>query len=63
MTVERRDNALGFVEMPQGYELWQVDDHWQWVHTRTQHESNVHWDKWAIYRAAKYDSERMEKTE
>lgn len=56
---EQRDDALGFVKMPQGYELWQIDNHWMWMETRTQRESEIHWNKWAIYRSAQRDSERL----
>ena len=45
---KQRDDALGFVKMPQGYELWQIDNHWMWMETRTQRESEIHWNKWAI---------------
>ena len=54
---QRRDNALGFAKMPEGYELWQLDSgHWMWVESRTERESCIHWNKWAVYRGARLDA-------
>ena len=54
---EVRNNALGFVKMPEGYDLIQLDSgHWIWVHESTDRESEIHWDKWAIYRGSVEDS-------
>jgi hypothetical protein len=51
--------SLGFVNMPDGYELVQVDSgHWLWVETATDRESVIDCDRWAIYRGAKQDAER-----
>lgn len=52
-----RSDALGFVRMPQGYGLVQLDSgHWMWTHTATDRESQIHWDRWAIYRSAIEDA-------
>lgn len=57
---QQRGGALGFLGMPPGYELWQLDSgHWMWVETRTGRESCIHWSKWAIYRGAVDDSNRL----
>lgn len=57
-----RNNALGFVRMPLGYDLVQLDSgHWMWVEQRTERESCIHWNKWWIYHSAIEDSQRMVK--
>ena len=56
MNVKRQD-ALGFCSMPDGYELWRLDSgHWMWAHPSTDRESVIHWDRWAIYHGAVVDS-------
>ena len=50
-------SVLGFVKMPEGYELRNTeigqDGHWYWFHPESDLESAIHWDYWAVYRWAK----------
>jgi len=53
------NNALGFQKMPEGYNLWLYDEmHYVWEEIATEIESDVHWDKWAVYRGAKKHAEK-----
>ena len=50
---------LGFVEVPDGYIIEQLDSgHWIWTHSETDAQSCIHWDKWAVYRGCKAHSEK-----
>lgn len=48
-----RTDSLGIQKMPPGYHLIQLDSgHYIWDHPKTDTESCIHWDRWAIYRGA-----------
>jgi hypothetical protein len=50
--------SLGIRKMPKGYALMLNADHTH--HYWLRHdgiESDIHWDKWAVYRGAKEDAE------
>ena len=57
----RCDDALGFVQMPDGYALMLNPDrtHFYWLREDGV-ESCIHWDKWATYRGAKHDKLQAE---
>ena len=60
MTDTLRADALGFISMPLGYELHQLDSgHWIWVETRTGRESEIDVSRWHIYYGACRDSKRL----
>lgn len=50
-------NRLGFVKMPAGYHLLQLDSgHFMWFHEESDEESCISWDKWWIYQGAKLNA-------
>ena len=53
------DDILGIQKMPDGYALMLNADetHFYWLRYDGV-ESAIHWDKWAVYRAAKADNFR-----
>lgn len=52
-------HRLGFVKMPQGYHLLQLDSgHFMWRHEQSDDESCISWDKWWIYKSAVLDAAR-----
>jgi len=57
---EHAAHSLGAVRMPEGYALMLDGDrtHFYWLR-HDGRESAGHWDRWAIYRSAKRDSEGM----
>lgn len=47
-------SRLGFVKMPEGYALLQLDSgHFMWRHEESDDESCIHWNKWWAYRGAR----------
>jgi hypothetical protein len=51
------DRMLGFVKMPRGHALMLDPDeaYFYWLRADGMH-SNICWDKWAVFRAAKRDA-------
>ena len=54
-----KSNSLGIRQMPAGYALMLNADysHYYWLRHDGE-ESVIHWDKWAVYKWAKHDSEK-----
>ncbi len=52
-------NRLGFTKMPTGYKLYQLVDsgHFFWHNESTDEESCISWNKWQVYKWAKFESE------
>lgn len=53
-------HCLGFRPMPEGYALMLDADRmfFFWMERSTGRESDIHWDRWAVYRGAKSDLNR-----
>ena len=51
-------SPLGFCEMPPGFNLERRDGYWVWAHEATDRESVIHWNKWAVYKWAKWQYEQ-----
>jgi hypothetical protein len=47
-------NSLGIKKMPGGYALMLNNDqtHYYWLRLGDELESDIHWDKWAVWRGA-----------
>lgn len=55
-------HVLGRCQMPQGYKLIQLDSgHFMWHHERSDDESSIHWNKWAVYHGAHADNKERSK--
>ncbi len=56
---EIMDHSLGIQKMPEGYHLMLDQDgmYFFWFEIETGRESAIYWDKWAVYKNAKYDKE------
>jgi len=54
-----KSNSLGIRRMPDGYALMLNADysHYYWLRHDGE-ESVIHWDKWAVYKWAKNDSQK-----
>ncbi len=52
------DRALGIQKMPVGYHLLLDKDEmfFTWMERATGRESEIHWNKWAVWRGAKADA-------
>lgn len=51
-------DRLGFAKMPEGYKLYFISEsgHFFWYKESTQEESCLHWNKWVVYKWAKFHS-------
>jgi alpha-tubulin suppressor-like RCC1 family protein len=54
------DRSLGIQKMPDGYSLMLDSDgmFYFWCERATGRISEIHWNKWAVYRGAKRDAQR-----
>lgn len=56
-------NRLGFAKMPPGYKLLQLDSgHFMYEREADEMESAIHWNRWAVRKAA-WDDYRRTSTE
>lgn len=56
----RSDQMLGFRKMPDGYALMLDGDgmYFYWLRSDGK-SSTIHWNKWAVYRGAKYEISKV----